>query len=300
MKIIIMGYEYFGRLLETNLNVFDEKNNYKYLSEKRNIYNLMKKMYDIFTADIIYVIGGTIKKSIAIDIGLLLKKKVVMHWVGTDVLSARDSIEFGLQKNIYIKECKHLCEIEWIKEELKEIGINAKICDLILLKNEDFKENMEIGKEFSVLTYMAKGREKFYGIDLLYDVAKRYPNVKFIVVGSDGKGLNCLSNVNFVGWTKNMKKEYENSFLFLRLVKHDGLAFSVIEALALSRYVGYTYPLPIDGVFHIKNKNDLFECIDLAMDNYNRRLINIKGHLQVICRYDFNTVLNNLVVKITE
>lgn len=42
-----------------------------------------------------------------------------------------------------------------------------------------------------------------------------------------------IRKYSFLGWVNNMGDEFKKCSVFLRFVEHDGLAFSVIEALNL-------------------------------------------------------------------
>ena len=42
----------------------------------------------------------------------------------------------------------------------------------------------------SVLSYVARGRESYYGWEEIKKAAVAYPEVDFVIVGSDGEGLS--------------------------------------------------------------------------------------------------------------
>lgn len=299
MKIVLIGHEYFCQKLSKKLSDFDQKNKYEYVSGKRRFITILKKLYKIITADSIYMIGGTLEDSLTINIGRVLNKKIVMHWVGTDVLLAKEQFTNKKYNVKYISECIHLCEVDWIQNELKEIGISAHVCDLIILDEEILENNLENIDQFSILTYIAKGREKFYGIDLIYEAAEKYPHINFVIMGTDGEGYKLVSNIKFLGWVQKVKDEYKKCYLFLRLVKHDGVSFSVIEALSLGRYVAYTYFLPFTGLYCIKNKNDLFNCISEMENKFNScKSLNKKGKSEVVEKYKLDRVLKKIVKKL--
>ena len=106
---------------------------------------------------------------------------------------------------------------------------------------------------------MAKGREEFYGIEKLLRLASDFPDIEIKIVGISEYYKSAPANVKFLGWVENMDEQYQNCVLYLRMPEHDGLAFSVLEALANGRYVGYSYEF--DNVFFIKNYTELSRVV---------------------------------------
>ena len=93
MKIVVIGIPYFVSKVTQNLSDFDKNNVYVSVDISSGRIEKMKFIWHILFSDSLYVIGGSAKKSRAISIALFLKKNVIMHWVGSDVLLAmQDSI----------------------------------------------------------------------------------------------------------------------------------------------------------------------------------------------------------------
>jgi hypothetical protein len=72
-------------------------------------------------------------------------------------------------------------------------------------------------------------------------VVSALPGVRFLLVG----GFEFeAANVENLGFVADMASVYARSSLFLRLVRHDGLSHTVIEALSYGRQVVWKYALP--------------------------------------------------------
>ena len=138
-------------------------------------------------------------------------KKLIMHWVGTDVLKALDAYRSGNYSRDYIDYAIHYCEVDWIKEELKEMGIHAQILNFV-----GFKRNpgdFVVPKNFNVLSYLHPNREEFYGIKKLIDCASRFPDIPFYIVGSDGYSGKTPENIKFFVWVNNLDVMIRNAGL---------------------------------------------------------------------------------------
>jgi len=149
---------------------------------------------------------------------------------------------------------------------------------------ENYLTPKEFGS-FSVLTYLGKGNEGYYGIEYFIKLAKDFPQIEFRIAGID-EYPNLPDNIKCLGWI-NLTEELQNATIYIRNAKHDGLAFSVIEALALGRYVAMNYNFPFVDYFKsydelkdiIANKNRLFQegkleinykAIEFVKSNFNK------------------------------
>jgi hypothetical protein len=81
---------------------------------------------------------------------------------------------------------------------------------------------------------MPKGKEQFYGWEIISHLAKVNSQIPFFVAGTDGEGLAKAENIYFLGHLSGEKmKELQMSLpIYIRITKHDGYPYSVIEALS--------------------------------------------------------------------
>ena len=289
-KTIFFGYEYFCKKLVNQLTEYDKENKYIFVSTN-TFFNKLLAVYEILISNNIFIIGGSIYGSKIIDLALLFNKKIFIEWVGTDILIASENYNKD-----YIKKCIHLCEVGWTQEELKQIGINAKICDIVTISSDECNNHKICDDGITVFSYIAQNREDFYGIELILKLAELYPNVKFRIAGTTGVNCKQLNNVKYLGWINNMNVEYDNCDIFMRLVQHDGLAFSVIEALSRGKWVIYSYPFNYVQTYN--NFDDLKIKFQILLNKCINKQSNNEAVDFVYSRYNIKKVLADLVGKL--
>jgi hypothetical protein len=299
MKTIIIGLPYFAQKLAKSLSEYDKQNTYVALDTNASNMDKMQYLLNLLSADTIYVISGTLANSKAVSLALRLGKKVVMHWVGTDVLKAAEVYQ---EKNFnadFISKVTHFCEVSWIQTSLQSIGINAEIVQFATF-GQKVLQNPKLPDKFSILTYISKGREEFYGINQVINLASDFPDIEINVVGISQLAQKTPKNIHLLGWVENIREKYENCVLYLRLPEHDGLAFSVLEALANGRYVGYTQKF--DNCSYINN----YECLKVTVNELYEKfrqgnlLPNEAGTKFVAQNFNQDKVLGTLVNRLQD
>ena len=241
MKIIITGLPYFGKKISAALMEVDPNNNYIFLNTYYSNYDRLRFLFHILTAKVVYSINGTTGKSFVLNLAMKLKKRVVFHWVGTDVVLAKDSIRTNQANEKFISYPVHLTDSPWFVGELKEIGIHADYSPLLVVNNVPVRRT--IPAEFKILLYIPQADQEYYGLSVILEVAKQFPEIIFNIAGSECSDLPVSENVKFLGWIKDMSPLFSESSLTIRFVKHDGLSFFVLESLLNECHVIYNYDL---------------------------------------------------------
>lgn len=90
-----------------------------------------------------------------------------------------------------------------------------------------------------------------------------------------------------------MRDEFKKSSAVLRLVEHDGLAFSVIEALSFKKWVLYSQPF--EYTYSYSSFDELIKSFDIIIKKILNGESNCSGKKYVLNRYCKNKVLNNIV-----
>lgn len=162
----------------------------------------------------------------------LLNKKILLHWQGTDVLELKKLNGIIFSKLLPLQTA----QASWLCSELRLKGVNSLWNPIVPPLP---KETCPFPKVFSVLVYLgtAERREKFYGEDLLDKLSETFPNINFHVIGA--KTQIKKSNIHNIGKVSyiSMNEVYSKITVLLRVPKHDGLSFMVMEALARGRHV---------------------------------------------------------------
>ena len=209
----------------------------------------------------------------------LLRKKVYIEWIGSDVLALK-AHNSKFKGKLFSLFSQNLCECTWIKEELKVLNVKAEIGPFITFSalfggaNTITNKN---DKQLNLITYSPKGKEDLYSLNDVLNVTKDMKNVSLNVVAHDGEGLVHNENVIFHGWVDSNKLAclYENSDAFIRMTKHDGLSYSVLEAMDKGLQVIFTYDYPFT-----KKANDemSLRAILLEMAKYKDKGGNLINH----------------------
>lgn len=242
MKIVFNGLSYFGSKLVDDLNEFAPGHNFRFYDTYTKRIDKLKFAWSLNTADKVVSFNGVSSKSGSMDLVLKKKKKLLMYWHGTDVLKAVEADKQGRIYKEYIDHAQHYTDAPWLKQELKEIGIEA---NLLPFKYTEVDESpCDKYEGVNILTYVGKGREEFYGLPNIMAAADQLKDIQFNVVGTNGEGWNAPDNLSFLGWNDqtSMKELRRENAIFLRIVEHDGNALSVMEALGAGQEVIWTYP----------------------------------------------------------
>jgi glycosyltransferase involved in cell wall biosynthesis len=197
------------------------------------------------SADVVFCFWGTLIRSRAFDLAFRLHKRVVQFWVGTDVLDAAGVVASGAAYPPYMRDCVHVCEAPWTRDELERIGIRAEVAPLAPMGSiAPDQSEISAPATFSVLGYVGRERENFYRLPEFIRLAEDFPDVQFTIAGTDATPAAPPSNLQLLRWTDEEFRLYRDCAAFIRIPEHDGYSYSVREALAWGRHVIASYPYP--------------------------------------------------------
>jgi hypothetical protein len=165
----------------------------------------------------------------------LLGRPIVKHWLGSDVMRARDPL---VQAQNATGQIVHWANAPWLTAELGQAGIAAQTVSN--LGTDGTILPLPPGP-LTVLTFLPSF--EFYGGHDVLALARALPDIRFLVVASNGKDLPHEPNVEYLGYRDDMRAVYERSHLLLRMPEHDGKSRMVCEALAYGRHVIWNYPM---------------------------------------------------------
>lgn len=264
MKVIIVGLPLFASRLADAFQKFDKKNVYTSLNTYYKKLDKIKAFFKIPQSDIVFSINGSIQSSRVFDRALKKNVPIIMNWVGTDVLKSIEAFKSGNYQKEYISKAIHYCEVNWIKEELKEIGINADIVNFAVF-DKKFDIQIPSNKHFTVLTYIPEIRSEFYGMLTILKLAEQLPSIQFVIAGTTANEFQPLpSNVLALGWVSNMDEVFNKTHVCIRYPEHDGLSTFILEGLARGKEVIYNYPF--DHCKYAKYENDAYAQLN-AMES---------------------------------
>lgn len=196
------------------------------------------------SARVIHMVGGT-GSSVFLRIARFLGKRIVLHWVGTDVLGLREEVSKGNRRRLKAfaaLKAVHFADSPEIAAELGEVGVKAEV--FRVLPDSIVPRDLPMPPKSAVLSYWSRDRRAFYGGDIVGALAKEFPEVVFYVVGTLGTGEPQHPNVKYLGRLDSLEDLYGEISILIRVPKHDSLSVMVLEALARGRWVIYSKLFP--------------------------------------------------------
>ena len=205
---------------------------------------------------------------------MLLRKKFIIHWIGTDVLSFSSGKASKGWRNcitqmlVYKKTKAHIADSEYLVEDLKQHGIDASIVRHLTDRIE--ADVVPLPEKFSVLSYWTDNTRNFFDANTIYRLARAFPEIEFRILKATGDSTISLDNLKFLGTRDDMENVYAEASVLIRLPKHDSLSKMVLEALVLGRYVIYNKDFPHCHQAHGYDdaKKALTEIMKLNEPNY--------------------------------
>ncbi|WP_282154477.1 hypothetical protein [Cytobacillus gottheilii] len=290
MKIGLLGPNTQVQHISKLLN----KNNVKYINlnesllEKNVILRFIKFYRMIIGLDIIYGLYGGFKFNPRYLIAKFAGKKVINHWIGTDVLEAQNN-KLNKLNQLFIDtnlSCSSL-----IKSEIADLGINS--IEIPIIPSGMNYDLSEMPKSHAALVYLPEDKELFYGLDYVKALVKTFKTVKFYIVANNNQNLLPYDNVKFLGKLdlSEMEELYKKISILVRLPKHDGLSLMLLEALAKGKEVLYIYDFP--NVRAVNNNEDLKSSFEEIIKK--PPMLNLQGHNYIKENYSSDIVFNKLI-----
>ena len=294
MKVLIIGLPLFAKKLAADLNAFDGANTYVACDTYYSYFGKLKFLLHLPSTDIVHSINGTNYGSKVFELALKTNRKLMIHWVGTDVLKSTKNLENNQVNQDFVDKASHFSEPQWLKDELVQIGIKARLLTFTTLETDkDYKR--EKPTEFSVLSYIGNNREEFYGINNLLKLANDFPSTTFNIVGTTLKEYTVPENVNMLGWVHNIHELYQENILYIRLTEHDGLSSSILEAMSLGCHIIWTCKFP--HAYHFAEYTELSEHFHTLIEQFEQGKLqgNLQGMDYISENFDKRKVLEGLV-----
>lgn len=247
--------------------------------------------------DLAYCWGGRVTPGKFLAAARLLRKeKLVMFWCGSDTLTARADYEAG-RVDSWIAERTHWAGSPWLAEEVRAMGLQCEYVPATWVNIPDVPPPMP--EKFSVLAHLpSAARAELYGIDHLFEVARRMPHVQFHVVGIlPGETLSGPENVMVHGRVPSMTPFFRQTSVLWRPARHDGLSFIALEALAHGRHVLWSYPFT--GSVMAKDAATGYLAIHRLLDLHQQGQLQINqvGATHVASHFAPATIRDNILSR---
>lgn len=222
----------------------------------------------------------------------LLGKKVIVHWLGSDVLSATSNNNNAscriLQRRAYKMADLHLVVSPTLMDELKTICIEATVIPLVP-DVPPLKKDVPWPSAHKVYVYLPEAKQEFYGADAVFRLAQEMPDTDFLITGHSGTGAPQLPNLKYLSWVEDIEAVWREVKVYLRLTKHDGLPQALVEALSRGKYVVWSYELP--HCLRARSFEEAREALNIALAKDHP---NVAGMSYALSEFDPSRIAQNL------
>lgn len=294
MRVLITGLPLFSQRLAEDLQAFDPENEYLFYNTYYSKLDLLKFIWKLPKADLVISMNGVTDKSRTLDMVLKFKKKLVLQWMGSDVMYAMERHEKGTISRRYVDYALNYVDASWLKEELYSIHIPSELLPFKFYDQLDEPVLKYNGIE--AVTYISQNRQDFYGMNWVRELARNFPAVPFHVYGAKNEKEE-LTNIKMYGWQDHdtFKSAVKKAPIFLRLTEHDGNAVSIMEAQSFGSEV--LTRLPFENSVEVKSEAQLMTAFSsmiakIEARNYTPNAENIEF---VKRNYNKDNVLLNYV-----
>jgi len=164
------------------------------------------------------------------DVFTFHKGRRVVFWNGSDVLRMLGNMEW--RECIKNHKAEHYCHNQQLKDELAEVGIDAKIMPLFFGRFEDYQQSYEQSDIVKAFMTVHAGREAEYGLNFMSKIIDEIDNFELHVYGIDGEDTD---KIKYHGWVDERLqdahiKKYQAC---IRLNKHDGMSQIICKSQLL-------------------------------------------------------------------
>lgn len=186
----------------------------------------------------VYVLG-MFPESIEPHIQLLKSKpkaKMLVHWIGTDVLHMHTMIPYINIKTLSISfeknKIKSFVQSESNKKEMEDIGF--KVENLPLPVETDYTLH-PLPEKFTVACYDHEGIDEKWHKWAIMELVKSMPDINFVFYGNK-TAVGIRNNTEWLGRVP-IDSVIKKSSCLLRLTPHDGFPVACVEFLCSGRKV---------------------------------------------------------------
>jgi len=293
LRVIVTGLPYFSKHIHSKLKKHCRGDQFFLLNTYYSYWDRFLYLVLLPFTDVVYSINGVTHGSKVIDLAIRFKKRIVFHWAGSDVMYARKAFENKIAVREYIEKSTHLACSPWFVDELATMNIPARFIPLNTAIPGQGRE-FPMPDIFSILTYIPQNEEKFYGLEHIIQLARRFPEIPIRIAGMATYPRLLPDNITLLGWIRNMPEEICRNTVCVRMPEHDGLSFFVIESLVNQRYVIYNQRF--DPCIYASDDQSLQEKVfELKLKSERHELVsNLEGMEYVLKNFNETDIVQNI------
>jgi hypothetical protein len=255
-NVLLIAEKHFGEALKDLISSKIAVTHLTYEEWKKK--GFISKLLILIRYKYIHHFGGT-NSTTLINSCYLLRKKLIIHFTGTDVYNILHFNERNRSKikALYRKVWKLAAVGIHLVAELKSVGIE-NVEHIPYNANIKMPEGVNQTPENSAVVYLPAGKEDFYGWNVIKELICSYPDITFYILGNSGVEEFGKDNALFLGWVDNVDDYIDKSKVYLRHTVHDGVPIFILRSLAYGRTVLFNHDFPHCRKF---NKNEFENAI---------------------------------------
>jgi hypothetical protein len=233
-KLLIFGSEPFAYKTFLFLKSFSRDVSYLGTIPKKGILKLIRFFEWVMLlskVEFIYTIGYFKPDSIYYLIARLLRKKIIVHWIGSEILDLKKSHYWPVHVGFSVTRK--------LLHELDLHSINSNYLPLFFSIGSAKEYNKQVyPNSHGVLFYLVAGKEQFYGLEYLMLLADAFGETPFYVIGSSKISFQN-DNIYSVGYLDedSLNELFRKITIYVRITQHDGLSQLILKSLSLGRVV---------------------------------------------------------------
>lgn len=222
-----------------------------------------------------------------------LGKKVIMHWIGDDVmhltnLKKNNKRWWRIKVFLFNKINFHVTVAPHLFKELQLAGIESKVVPLI--PNYENSICYDLPQQPKVFVYLPEKSFDFYKGKLILKLVEEFSHVEFIITKNSGANLPNLPNIKYYEWVEDIEEVWSQITIYLRLTTHDGLSHLVLEALERGKHVIWSQEFPT--CYYATNYDEAKIALQKALQQTK---INVSGIDLIKNEYNIEKLTNNFV-----
>ncbi len=295
MIVLVNGLPLFSRRLVEDLQSLDKKNRYYFLDTYNS--RLQQLFFSCLVpfAGLVISMNGVTNNSGSLNWTLRWKKKLILQWMGTDIIIAIDRLNNRTINRKYIDYAHNFVDAPWMLEEVNGLGVSAKLVPFKYC--ETGIEPVDKFDRIQVISYVPQTSQAFYGMEMICQLAKQLPAVLFKIYGVETCDFEAPENVECIGLVEEseFKEALRSTPILVRFTEHDGFSATVIEALSLGLEVLWTFPL--EHTHFVKNLEEAQKkMIDLIATIEKRDLTPNVDHITFARKeLERSEIINNYI-----
>ncbi len=288
MGIAFIGHPHFSSRLALEF----QDRGYKTIMLDYNEWghNFFTSIKAVINYQVLHFISGTGYRKLfyALVLRFILRKKILVHFVGSDVTRMKTRKYFDRINWVGALKLAHrvFCVAPWLRDELKPYGNSESFA--LFFRKFTFKQMM-LPEKFTILSYIPETRPEFYGKSIVEQLIVANPRFHFIILG--GSDFYHYPNVecHTIDYKMDMIKFYNRTSVLLRLTEHDGLSNMVMESLAMNRHVVWTYDFP-----YVHQSEKEFEKVQKLLKKIHNNNLPNTSTKWMQTHFDYTLFLNTL------